>query len=289
MNPGNRRVAGLEEPPASRRPGSRASIPAPGPKGGQRAARVLAGLRTLVGVALVAGTSLGVAWVARRHIMTSPRFAIASVDVSGNEHRATDALVAESGLAVGTNVFVADLDAAQARVLADPWISEATLSRRLPGTILVHVTERKAAALAALGDTYVTTAEGDPFKKLDPSDPPDVTSLPLVTGLRPEALADDREGATRTIRRAIDLAAEFARTPLAKRAPLQEVHVEADGAFSLVVGRSGMQLVLGAPPFRRKLDQAVRVVAELDRRGAKADSIMLDNDTRPDRVVVRMR
>ncbi len=32
-----------------------------------------------------------------------------------------------------------------------------------------------------------------------------------------------------------------------------------------------------------------RVVAELDRRGAKADAIMLDNDARPERVVVRMR
>jgi cell division protein FtsQ len=62
-----------------------------------------------------------------------------------------------------------------------------------------------------------------------------------------------------------------------------------DGTFALVVGRAGIQLVLGAPPFRRKLEQAVRVVAELDRRGAKASAIMLDNDQRPDRVVVRMR
>jgi cell division protein FtsQ len=67
------------------------------------------------------------------------------------------------------------------------------------------------------------------------------------------------------------------------------VHVEADGTYALVVGKSAMQIVLGAPPFRRKLDQAARVVAELDKRGAKADSIMVDNDTRPDRVVVRMR
>jgi cell division protein FtsQ len=93
----------------------------------------------------------------------------------------------------------------------------------------------------------------------------------------------------RTIRRAIDLGAEFDRSPLAKRGALEEVHVEADGVFSLVVGRSAMRLVLGAPPFRRKLDQAARVVAELDKRGAKADAIMLDNDTRPDRVVVRIR
>ena len=47
--------------------------------------------------------------------------------------------------------------------------------------------------------------------------------------------------------------------------------------------------MLGGPPFRRKLEQAARVVAELDRRGAKAETIMLDNDARPERVVVRMR
>jgi cell division protein FtsQ len=93
----------------------------------------------------------------------------------------------------------------------------------------------------------------------------------------------------RTIRRAIDLAAEYEHGALARRAPLEEVHVDSDGTFAVVVGRNALQLVLGGPPFRRKLDQAARVVAELDKRGAKADSIMLDNDSRPERVVVRMR
>ena len=59
--------------------------------------------------------------------------------------------------------------------------------------------------------------------------------------------------------------------------------------MTLVVGKNAVALRMGAPPYRRKLDQAIRVVAELDRRGAKPDSIMLDNEARPDRVVVRMR
>ena len=59
--------------------------------------------------------------------------------------------------------------------------------------------------------------------------------------------------------------------------------------MTLVIGKSAVALHMGAPPYRRKLEQALRVVAELDRRGAKPDSIMLDNEARPDRVVVRMR
>ena len=277
MTPSNRRV----REPESERP------PIAGPPPPPRApSRWLSGLRTGLGVVLVAGASVAVAWVARRHVMTSQRFAVTDIDVDGCARRPVAAVAEESGIAVGENVFALDLDSARARILADPWIADATLARRLPGTILIQIVERRASALVALGDTFLATPDGEPFKRLEPGDPVD---LPLVTGLRPESLSDDREGTMRTIRRAIDLAAEYERGPLAHRAPLEEVHVQADGTFAVVVGRNATELVLGGPPFRRKLDQAARVVAELDKRGAKADAIMLDNDGRPERVVVRMR
>jgi len=282
MTPGNRRVKNLAPAPADSAP---ASAEAP-PAGPGRWGRALAVMRTATGVSLVAGASVGLAWTARRHVMTSPRFAITEVDVVGNERRTPAEIITESGLVVGTNVFAADLDAARAGVRADPWISEVTLARRLPGTILMQVTERKPVSLVAVGDVYLAGADGEPFKKLEPSDPVD---LPLVTGLRQDRLAEDHEGTIRTIRRAVDLAAEYERGSMSRRLPLEEVHVEPDGAFALVVGRSALELILGGPPFRRKLEQAARVVAELDSRGARADAIMLDNDTRPERVVVRMR
>ncbi|HEX3344051.1 MAG TPA: FtsQ-type POTRA domain-containing protein [Polyangiaceae bacterium] len=284
VSPPNRRV---KTPPRPIDLGAE-PLPAPPPpsKRARPPSRVLAALRTTLGIVLVVSAALGVAWAARRHVMTSPRFAVTEIDVVGHDRRTADAIAAESGVTAGANVFSLDLDGARARILADPWISQAALARRLPGTILIQVTERKPAALVALQDTYLATAEGEPFKKLEPGDPID---LPLVTGLRQESLDDDREGTMRTIRRAIDLAAEYDHGSLARRAPLAEVHVDSDGTFAVVVGRSALQLVLGGPPFRRKLDQAARVVAELDRRGAKADSIMLDNDSRPERVVVRMR
>jgi len=292
MTPGNRRVRpprlplDAVTPPEEVEPPAQLELPGPTSRVPGRTARALAAMRTALGVVLVVGASGTVAWVARRHVLTSSRFDVTDVEVVGNERRPTDAIASESGIAVGANVFALDLDAARAKLLADPWIADATLARHLPGTIVMQVTERKPAAIVALGDAYLATAEGEPFKRLEPGDP---VELPLVTGLRAEDLADDREGAMRTIRRAIDLAAEYDRGPLAKRTPLEEVHVQPDGAFSLVVGHAATELVLGGPPFRRKLDEAARILAELDRRGAKADTIMLDNDARPERVVVRMR
>jgi len=281
MTPQNRRVREpLREsvPPATEVP-----VVQRAGKGPSRLGRVV---RMVLGVSLVVATSGLVAWAARRYVMTSPRFAVTDVEVIGGERRTPDQVIAESGITLGADVFALDLDGARDRILADPWIAEATLARRLPGTILVQIVERKPAALAALGDTLLVTSQGEPFKRVEPGDPVD---LPLVSGLRPEDLAEDHDGTTRTIRRALDLAAEYEACAFSRRSPLEEVHVGADGTFTLVVGRSATELVLGAPPFRRKLDQAARVVAELDKRGAKADAIMLDNDTRPERVVVRMR
>jgi cell division protein FtsQ len=249
-------------------------------------AKALSVVRAIAGVALVLGASAAFAWLARRHVTTSARFAITQIDVVGNERRTADVIAAESGLAKGANVFAADLDVARSKLLGDPWIADAVLARHLPGTVQVRVTERKAAALVVIGDVLVATADGEPFKRFEPGDPAD---LPLVTGVTADAMAQDRTGASRTIRAAIDLAAEYERTGMAKRSPLQEVHVDPDGAFTLVAGRSAVALALGHPPFRRKLDQATRVVAELDKRGGKPEAIMLDNDARPERVVVRLR
>jgi cell division protein FtsQ len=281
VTPQNRRVR--EPVRESMPPAAEVPVPPRGERGPSKWARIA---RTVLGASLVVATSALVAWAARRYVMTSPRFAVTDIEVVGSERRTPDAVSAESGISVGGNVFALDLDAARARILADPWIAEATLARRLPGTILVQITERKPAALVAVGDTLLVTSQGEPFKRVEPGDPVD---LPLVTGVRPDDLTEDHEGATRTIRRAIDLAAEYEASSLSRRSPLEEVHLSPDGTFTLVVGRSATELVLGGPPFRRKLDQAARVVAELDKRGAKADAIMLDNDGRPDRVVVRMR
>ncbi len=270
MTPTNRRVAPTA--PASATP--------------RTAMRIGSALSTVLGVVLVAGGSLGAAWLARRYVTRSERFAVASIEVTGTERRTAEAVIADSGIAMGVNLFSVDLDAAHASISADPWIADAVLSRRLPGTIVIHVRERRAAALVALGDLLLATDDGEPFKKLEPGDPVD---LPLITGLSPERVADDREDARRTIRRAIDLAAEYGQGALAKRASLQEVHVDEGGSLSLLVGHSAMQLVLGGPPFRRKLDEATRVVGELEKRHAQASTIMLDNEVRPERVVARLR
>jgi cell division protein FtsQ len=282
MKPTNRRVAATTEddrPSTSRDPDGLLAPPS-------RASTALGLVRAALGAALVLGLSTTVAWAARKHILASPRFAVGTITVTGAHHRSAEELEREAGIAKGMNVFSLDLGRARAKLLADPWIETAGLTTHLPGTVLLEVKEREAVAVVTFPEAYLASRDGRVFKKVEVGDPID---LPVVTGLSSQTLFDDREGTARTIVRALDLASEYEHGPLAARAPLEEIHVGNGGELTLVIGKDGVSVALGRAPFRRKLEETVRVFAELDKRGAHASLVMLDDEARPERVVVRTR
>jgi cell division protein FtsQ len=260
-----------------------AAVPAPDPA----PSRVMRALRMLAGLLMVAGIGSSLVWGARRYVRSSERFAVGEISTTGGKHRSPEEIATIAGIAKGQNVFSIDLSSARARLAADPWIESAEVTRQLPGTIAIRVVEREAAAILSMGEgTYLVTRDGAIIKRVEAGDPLD---FHIVTGVTLPALLEDREGATRTVKRALDLAVDYDHCPLAQRSPIEELHVEANGDMTLMVGKTGTTLRMGGAPYRRKLEQAVRIVAELDRRGAKPDTIMLDDEARPDRVVVRMR
>ena len=226
-----------------------------------------------------------------RYTRTSPRFLVRVVEVHGNARRTAEEIRKKSGLSPEQNAFTVDLTATRAAILEDPWIESAALRRKLPGTIVIDVTEREAAALVAVGsDLYLATRQGELFKKPEPGDPFD---LPVISGIRLDDVTPAGEkGAGRRIPvagRALDLASEYERMPMAKALPLQEIHVEDDGSLVILAGKETVELRLGKGSYRKKLEQAARALLELPRRGVQADVVYVDNEAHPERVVVRTR
>jgi len=256
--------------------------------GGVRATGRLGRAAQLVGgTVIVLAASVGVAWGARRYITQSPRFAVRTVTVDGAHRRTATQVAAGGGVAVGKNIFALDLAQAGAMITQDPWIEKATVTRQLPSTITITVVEREAAALVVIGgELYVATRDGDLFKKVGAEDPSD---LPIITGILPAQVQTDRRGVVMTVKRVLDVAEEAERNGLAKRYPIQELHLEKDGALVVTIGREAIALALGQPPYRDKVEEASRILNEVARRRANASVIFLDNDAHPERVVVRMR
>jgi cell division protein FtsQ len=86
-----------------------------------------------------------------------------------------------------------------------------------------------------------------------------------------------------------DLLRQYERLAVAKVHPAQEVALGSSGHTVLTVGKGGITLELGGPPFARKLSMAERVIGELRKKGRAPGIVVLDNDAHPERVVVRMR
>jgi cell division protein FtsQ len=270
------------------------TVSPPGPSPERRAAkppgagsRMLAALKFTAGVSVVLAASVAVAWGARRYVTTSPRFAVRTVIVDGAHKRSAAQIASSARVAVGANIFALDLTAASQSLTEDPWIAKATVTRKLPATIAIDVAEREVAALCAVGgDLYLATRDGELFKKLDADDPSD---MPLVTGITAEQVARDRPGVVLAVKRVLDVADDAERSGLAKRYPIQELHLEKDGSLVVTIGKEAVSLHLGMPPYRDKIEEALRVLSEVSRRKASAAVVFLDNGAHPERVVVRMR
>src|SRR5690606_17339421 len=78
-----------------------------------------------------------------------------------------------------------DVEHVAQRLEARPWIRSARVEKRLPGTLIIGIDERRASAVLVDGASYVLIDDvGEPFKLLEPTDAVDeLLRLPLITGL----------------------------------------------------------------------------------------------------------
>lgn len=274
-------------PPSAVKPNARARRAVAARTGPAAPSAVWAWLKLASGVVVAIAAALAVAWGVLRYTVSTPRFAVNKLELEGAE-RLTQARVSQlMNLELGTNIFKFDPERAERMLLADPWIRQVKVTRRLPNTLRVELEERDAAAVAAIGEKlYLVTRTGEPFKELETKDPFD---LPVVTGILAENLAKDRSREVGRIALALEVLRHWQKIPSSQVYPAQEIHLTEGGDVVLTAGRTGVTLHLGRGPWRRKLLMADRVIERLARRGRVPGIVFLDNRAHPDRVVVRMR
>jgi len=260
----------------------------PPPRTGKLWRRLRGPLVALLQVAALGGAVAGAVAggrLLRDYLHTSPHFAIASLRIDGNERIDDEALLAHAGVSLGDNVFAQSPEELQARLEAHPWVARARVERRLPGTLTIHVEERRAVATLALdAELYLIGDDGTLFKPLEDGDPSD---LPVVTGIERRRFVRDRPYRTSTLVEIVALLHDYRMAGLWRREPIGEIHLRPNDDVVLFVGDDGMEVRLGKAPYLAKLRKLRRV---LDRLGdERALYVYLDNVRRPDRVTVRLK
>ncbi len=208
-------------------------------------------LRVLLG-AIVAFVAVGTVYLA----VESPLLDVDHVRVTGLQHLDATTVARAAGVQSGAPLLRVDTGAVAARVERLPWVASAKVSRALPGTLRITVTERVPVAWVRRDDAHVAllAADGTAIADTDAAPP----GLVEVRGARHIPATGARLAPARAAGAAAAMPAELAARVVA-------VDVTAD-ATTLVLG-GGDQVRLCTPTdLAAKGAAAIAVMQQLGDR-----------------------
>ena len=221
-----------------------------------RAAGKLLLLACAVG-AVVWGGQFGI-----RHVMDSPRFQLRAIDFQPTPHLGQSEALALAGVAVGDRLLGIDTDLVAARIASHPWVKTVRASRRLPSCLVIEVSERHAAAVAALSGLYLVDDSGRPFKHASMEE---ADGLAVLTGIERARYAQMPEVSEAAFREAIGVLREYRQRP--GRPAVGEISIDPGFGFSLLLFEGGVEVRLGRGNYSKKLAQLDQIFEAVMAKG----------------------
>lgn len=114
------------------------------------------------------------------------------VGIDGVGHTTAADVRRVAGISPGDTMVGVDVGGAAARIEDLPWVEEATVARRWPGTVEIHVTEREPLAMVEVAEGRVALVDDDGRVLEVTRQPP--AGLPEVTGVRGRIAEGDELG-----------------------------------------------------------------------------------------------
>lgn len=200
--------------------------------------------------------------------MTSSAFGVTEIVVMGSSHLSSAEVARLCDVDLGTNIMRVPTRAIRDRLLTTPRVAEATVSRRLPGTLVVRLVEREGVALLPCGQQ---------FAELDPAGLPvefhrliSALGLPVITGVTAGGvtLGTRVEGAE--VSAALGAAAALG---TAGRVRISEVNVDA-AAEVVLYTRAGLPIYVGpAVGLEAKVAALMGILDDIEEAGLAASYV----------------
>ncbi len=194
-------------------------------------------------------------------------FRIAQVQLTGQHEVSRETVLSLAGITGTSSLLFLDAARARARLLADPWIADATVLKLYPGRLHIGIIERRPFALWQKdGVVSLIAADGT---VLEPYVPPAFRSLPLVVGTGAQNAA-------------------YGFLKLVRRFPISS---DVDAAVLVAGRRWNLHLRNGVEVLLPELApaHALAMLSELDRGKKLMSRDIVKVDLRlPDRVTVRL-
>ena len=240
----------------------------------------------LIAITVIAGVCTG-AYFGYQFVTTSERFAVAAIEIRGHKTLSDERISTILGVAPGVNIFDVDVDQLADRLEAEPVIARASVSRRLPDTLLVDIVEHTPAALVDLGGPYLSDATGHVYQRASITRG-DGAGLPIVTGIPRSAYVADPQSVAGDIERALRAFELYRETD--DRPALSDINLHPRQGITFITYDSAMQIRVGdgdAETLRanlRTFDTAWNALTARERERVRV--VYADTTNRTDRVTV---
>lgn len=215
---------------------------------------------------------VAVGWWCAAVVSRASVLRVEHLDVVGNQHLSAGAVAGLLEGLKGRNILFVNLEEWRVKVLASPWVADATLRRALPNSIEVHVVERRPLAISRVqGELFLIDDRGGVIDQYGPRYAE--FDLPIIDGLSPAA----SPGATANARR-VWLASRLlqdvrSKPDLARR--ISQVDVSDPKDAVVIVDQDTARVRLGEGQFAERLQSYLDMAQALRERVPSIDYVDL--------------
>jgi len=236
----------------------------------RRLGRALAAALRLGGIILLLAGAAAVVAAAVQWLLTSPRFAVAVVEVQGTSRLSPAEVREAAAISPGENLFRLNSEEVVARLRQLGPVKRAEVIRSFPNRVTLVVEERVPFTLAQAGRLYWLDEDG---VSLGPEPRAVTPRLPVITGIRPE---ETRSGgaAAEDARAAVSLIRSMLRTGSPLTREISEIHMSgADGPVLYTV--DGIEVRLGTTDWEDRLGRLDGVLTQIRSLGEPMEYVDL--------------
>jgi cell division septal protein FtsQ len=199
-------------------------------------------------------------------IRDTPGLAVERIEIEGALHAGPEAIRSRLAGFIGTSIVDLNLHEVAAAAKGDPWVLDASARRVLPGTLRVHVAERRPCAVASIdGRTYIVDETGFIVA------PGRFEGLPLLTGL--DRL--DRDVLVALLSRGVRAVERLRRADPAWLGEIAELRLGREDRIEVLLGPSQPTILLDPKKVERNVGAYLELRREIEQRTGSLASVDL--------------
>ena len=184
-------------------------------------------------------------------------FQITDLIVKGNQQVPTETIIRSLGLPAHASILEVNLKNMAEQIMRNPWIKTASVSRRLPLSLVIRVSERTPRTVVLADRAYLVGEDGLVLKEAGPHEVSGLPILRIAPG-RP-LMAGERIEASR-LEHGAHLWQQFHRGTLGPGVRPREVRLEDDGSYTVLLGHGLASLRFRGEALRGQLNRLARVL-----------------------------